>query len=129
MYPNSNSHSRALFALLVVTAVLLVAGTQARLFLPGFAEPFHTLASPRRFFDEFFTDEFAAARRALEPRTHVLEGDEENLLVVHMPGVAPEQLQIKVKHDMLTVSGRTAFCDDNDGAFFVLRLADAELRY
>jgi HSP20 family protein len=70
-----------------------------------------------RLFDGFFAAETPAGREMaeLQPRLDVREGDEEIVIDADLPGVAPDDVQLSVRDDLLTLEGRREETRDNEG--------------
>ena len=58
-----------------------------------------------RLFDGFF-DDAGTEIRTFQPRIDVRESDEHVLIAADLPGVSPDNLDLNVQGDVLTLSGR-----------------------
>lgn len=68
-----------------------------------------------RLFDGFFTD-LPEDVGAFQPRIDVREGEEDVLIEADLPGVTPDQLDVNVRDDLVTIAGRRQAQEDDRGA-------------
>lgn len=72
------------------------------------ADPYHDLRDLHRRMESLFDDAARPRRRTLGPAIDVLDEGEGYRLVVDVPGLRPEDLQIDVTEDGITIKGRRA---------------------
>lgn len=70
------------------------------------SEAVEALARAERMHRQLFHPRLTTARPAWEPPVDVLETDEEVLIFIALPGVAPEDVEAKIEGATLIVSGR-----------------------
>ena len=77
-------------------------------------EPFHELVSLRQAMDRLFEDGFARPFRlapvpgnGLPPAVDVYETNDELIVKAPLPGVKPEELDISITNNTLTIKGET----------------------
>ncbi len=70
------------------------------------SEAVEMLARAERMHDQFFQPRQAARRPAWSPPVDVIETEREVLILIALPGVAPEQVEASVDDCVLVVSGR-----------------------
>jgi len=77
-------------------------------------EPFHELVSLRQAMDRLFEDSFVRPSqlasvfgKGLTPPVDMYEADNEVVVKVALPGVKPEELDINITGDTLTIKGET----------------------
>ena len=66
------------------------------------------LARTERLHDQFFKPRVTAARPAWEPPVDVMETNSAILILIALPGVAPDQVEAVLDNGVLVVSGRRA---------------------
>lgn len=64
------------------------------------------LARAERLHDQFFQPRTASSRPAWEPPVDVMETDAAILILIALPGVAPQQVEAVLEDGHLVVSGR-----------------------
>ncbi len=64
------------------------------------------LARAERMHDQFFKPRTTARRPAWEPPVDVIETDTRVLILIALPGVAPDQVEAVLEEGYLVVSGR-----------------------
>jgi HSP20 family protein len=70
------------------------------------AEAVAMLVRAERMHDQFFQPRATAAQPAWEPPVDVIETDTAILILIALPGVAPEQVEAVLENGTLVVSGR-----------------------
>lgn len=77
-------------------------------------DPFRDMVTLREVMDRLFEDSFAKPRRWLAPTEgvetlalDVFESDDDIIVEVSIPGVKPEDIDISVTGDVLTIKGET----------------------
>ncbi len=70
------------------------------------SEAVEMLARAERMQDQFFQPRRAARRPAWSPPVDVIETEREVLILIALPGVAPDQVEASVEDCTLVVSGR-----------------------
>jgi HSP20 family protein len=90
-------------------------------------EPFRDLVSLREAMDRLFEDSFVRpsgwwpAERATTLALDMHESDEDVTVRASIPGVKPEDVDISVKGDVLTISGQTTEEKEEEGGTYHLR--------
>jgi HSP20 family protein len=69
-------------------------------------EPFAELGELRSQFDRLFSDLYGSRERSWTPAMDVLRDNGNLLIHAEVPGIKPEEVNIEVQDDILTVSGR-----------------------
>ncbi|MCW6510306.1 Hsp20/alpha crystallin family protein [Lichenifustis flavocetrariae] len=70
------------------------------------SEAIAVLARADRLHDQFFRPRTTARRPAWEPPVDVIETDSQVLILIALPGVAPDQVEAVLEEGCLVVSGR-----------------------
>jgi HSP20 family molecular chaperone IbpA len=70
------------------------------------SEAVDALARAERLHRQFFNLHASVGETCWEPPVDVLETDEELLILVALPGVDPDQVDVVIENEMLVVSGR-----------------------
>ena len=70
------------------------------------SEAIAMLARSERMHDQFFRPRTTARRPAWEPPVDVMETETQVLILIALPGVAPDQVEAVLEESCLVVSGR-----------------------
>ncbi len=86
--------------------------------IPGFPTAFRELEDVRREMDRLFDSltGFRGERTAgVYPAINVSETDEAVLVRAELPGIVPEDLNVTVENDTLTIAGERKWADEGEG--------------
>lgn len=90
----------------------------------------HEPRSMERLFDEVWRDlwntapvqhESDTARPVRRPAMDVIEHDEGLTIQIDLPGLSPEQVQVEIESDLLTISGERDTTQEQDKGHFYTR--------
>lgn len=84
-------------------------------------EPFAELAEMRTRFDRLLSDLADGEGREWTPAIDVVRDNGNLVLRANVPGIKPEEIEIKVEDDVLTISGEHEETTEETGKTFVRR--------
>ena len=84
-------------------------------------EPFAELAEMRSRFDRLFSDLADGEGREWTPAIDVVRDNGHLVVRANVPGIKPDELEIKVVHDVLTISGEHEETKEETDKTFVRR--------
>jgi HSP20 family protein len=88
-------------------------------------QPYNELVSMRRemdrLFDDFFSNPLTASEALSQPTVDMLQTDDEIIVKATMPGLDPEDLDIQITGDTLTLRGETKGEDEVKEAKYHMR--------